>query len=199
MKQTLVAATLTAGLLLSQGALAVDNISYTSLDIGVSRVSADDFDDETLGATLRARIGVTRSWFLAGEATRYSDTFEFVDFDANEFSAGVGYALHPSDTISYYGQASLLRVETTAFVPDLAALKIDDIGQELRVGARYAPSTRFEAEISARKQMLDDNFDDETFVVAGGHYYLNDQLGFGLEGHIGRENQLFSATVRLRF
>lgn len=197
MKKSIIACALIGSLAVAGTANAVEPISYSTLDLGYTRADVDG--DSATGASVNIRAALGEAWFLGLDTTWFDDNFRGLDFETSEISGGVGYALRPSETSSFYWQANLLRVNADVSIPGLRSRDISETGQELRLGWRMAAGTQLEGEIAVHHQILGDRFDDQTYVAVGGHYYVTDSVGLGLEGQFGRDSDTVSAFVRLRF
>jgi hypothetical protein len=210
MKTNILIAGLMTGMITTQAAEASDGLSYSHVDLGYASAEVDGFNDESLdGPTLRLRAALNPRWFFALEANRLDGEFEFSDFsgqyseqvdvEANEMSAGFGYVLAENERTSYYGQVNLLSVEATAFTLLGRQFTADEFGQELRLGARFAPSQQVELEASARHQILGGEFESETFFVAGAHLKLSKQVALGIESQFGGDSRVVAGSLRVYF
>jgi hypothetical protein len=157
-----------------------NEMRYSFVDFGYSRVDLDDLDDEGSGFFLRGSIAFGERWFVfAGYREAGFDAFGFdVDVEAVQFGAGGHLAL--TDAVDLVASAGYL--ERTLDAP--FGFAIDESGFLFSPGIRARPFAAVELEAGLEYTNLDDSGGDTGARIAV-RYHFAPAFAAGLEFRFG--------------
>jgi len=183
-----------AGAMLPLGAAAQDAsraLDYTFVEAAYvdQEVDAGPFDIDGDGLSLLGSVAITDSVFLLGQYTSY-DYDGGLDVTTYSLGAGMRWGLKPE--LDLVGDIGWVHSEIDRRgLPD-----IDDDGFQLGVGLRARVHDAIEVQAGIRHIDLDDS---DTYLEAGGRYYLTDNVAVGLGLSLNDDDTGWSLSLRAEF
>jgi hypothetical protein len=175
-----------------------EGIGYTYVDLGYVTTDIDGVEKDLDGFLLRGSLEIAENWFVYGRYVDQSVTFRGVDFDAQQFSVGGGYAWSFAENMDIYGKAGYTQVELDVSGGGFGGFDVDDDGFELGLGIRARPLTPLELEAAVNYADLSDSGDDTSFGVAA-RWFISDNFALAVEGDFGDDAKSYGIGFRLAF
>ena len=179
-------------------AVHAEGISYTYVDLGYITTDIDGIDKDLDGFVLRGSFEVVDNWFLYARDLDQSVSIAGVDFDAQQYGIGGGYAWSFADNMDLYGRIGYTEVELDASGGGFGGVNVDDDGYELGVGIRARPIDMLELEGAVNYVDLSDAGDDTSLGVAA-RWFITDVFALGVEGEFADDADSYGIGFRLQF
>ena len=168
LKQLLIACVLAAPF-----AAGAEDLSYSYLQAGVTRIDVDDAGSES-GFAFGGSGALNDNWHVFGNYNSYDFDVLGISADADHWNLGLGYNVGISDSADFVGRVSYEKAEVGPF---------DANGFGIEAGVRNAFTEHLEGGISLKYVDLDDS--DETGVELYGQYKFGE---WGLVGSLNFNN-----------
>ena len=175
-----------------------EGISYTFVELGYLTTDLDGIGKDLDGFVLRGSFEVADDWFLYARYLDQSVSVAGVDFDAQQYAVGGGYAWSFADNMDLYGRIGYTEVELDTSGGGFGGVGVDDDGYELGVGIRARPIDPLELEGAINYVDLSDAGDDTSFGVAA-RWFITDMFALGLEGEFADDADTYGIGFRLQF
>ena len=175
-----------------------EGISYTFVELGYLTTDLDGISKDLDGFVLRGSFEVADDWFLYARYLDQSVSVAGVDFDAQQYAVGGGYAWSFADNMDLYGRIGYTEVELDTSGGGFGGVGVDDDGYELGVGIRARPIDPLELEGAINYVDLSDAGDDTSFGVAA-RWFITDMFALGLEGEFADDADTYGIGFRLQF
>lgn len=183
-----IAATVTAGALLTAPALANENNEPNFDYVGGSYVKVDVLDESIDGFAVDFEKSLTESFFFGAEYTDASDNVDVnvgdveaagVDLSADLLHVNAGYKFFNNGRTVVYGSAGYSRAEATSDISFVDGELTDsylesESGWNAQVGVRSRLTTNFEVDANVRHIDIAD--DSDQAYSATGRYFLGDNF-----------------------
>jgi hypothetical protein len=190
----LVASALAIGPLVAQA----QDIGYTYVDLGYVTTDIDGISKDLDGFVLRGSLEIADSWFLYARYLDQSVSVAGVDFDAQQYAVGGGFAWSFADNMDLFGRIGYTEVELDVSGGGFGGVNVDDDGYELGVGIRARPITSLELEGVLNYVDLSDSGDDTSLGVAA-RWFITDAFALGIEGDFADDAETYGIGFRLQF
>jgi hypothetical protein len=190
----LVASALAIGPLVAQA----QDIGYTYVDLGYVTTDIDGISKDLDGFVLRGSLEIADSWFLYARDLDQSVSVAGVDFDAQQYAVGGGFAWSFADNMDLFGRIGYTEVELDVSGGGFGGVNVDDDGYELGVGIRARPITSLELEGVLNYVDLSDSGDDTSLGVAA-RWFITDAFALGIEGDFADDAETYGIGFRLQF
>jgi hypothetical protein len=174
------------------------DISYTYVDLGYVTTDLDGVDKDLDGFVLRGSFEVADNWFLYARYLDQSVEVAGVDFDAQQYGIGGGFAWSFADNMDLYGRIGYTEVELDVSGGGFGGFGVDDDGYELGVGIRARPVDLLELEGVVNYVDLSDSGDDTSFGAAA-RWFITDVFALGVEGEFADDADTYGIGFRLQF
>lgn len=167
-------------------AASAEDLSYSYLQAGATRVDADGFDAEN-GIGFGAAGELTENWHMFGNYRSYSVDVLDESFDVDGWNLGLGYNMGISDSADFIGRVSYEKAETAGFSAN---------GFGVEAGIRNAFNEHFEGGASLKYTDIED--ENNTGIELYGQYKFGE---WGIVGtlSLGSEANEFFIGPRLSF
>jgi hypothetical protein len=191
----LVAASLAMGPFVAAQA---QDISYTYVELGYVTTDLDGVGKDLDGFVLRGSFEVADNFFLYARYLDQSVSVAGIDFDAQQYGIGGGFAWSFADNMDLYGRVGYTEVELDVSGGGSGGFDLDDDGYELGVGIRARPLELLELEGVVNYVDLSDSGDDTSYGVAG-RWFITDTFALGVEGEFADDADTYGVGFRLQF
>ncbi|WP_175405163.1 outer membrane beta-barrel protein [Salinimonas lutimaris] len=138
---------------------------------------------------------ITDDIFVAGSYSQIDDTWQGVDMDVTQGTAGVGYRYGLNQTTDVYGILSYEYADIE-YASALGTLTTDDDGYGLTAGVRSMVMPNVELKGSVR---YIDTTDSTTSVNVGADYLISPEFAVGLNYDMGDDVDVFGVNARYNF
>ncbi|KFN44190.1 outer membrane beta-barrel protein [Arenimonas oryziterrae] len=191
MKRSIFALALAAALPLSAQA---GELKYNFVELDYGRATIDNTDVDFDGLGIKGSVQVAEPVYLFGSYHKGSDSLLGVDFDLDQFQAGVGYRHAISDKADFIGELSY--IDSSLDVDNFGS--VDANGYRISGGVRGLLADNFEGYIKANYNDGGD-FDGDFSGTVGGQFKFNEVWGLTAEAEVGSDAKLYTIGVRASF
>ena len=174
------------------------DISYTYVELGYVTTDLDGVGKDLDGFVLRGSFEVADNFFLYARYLDQSVSVAGIDFDAQQYGIGGGFAWSFADNMDLYGRVGYTEVELDVSGGGSGGFDLDDDGYELGVGIRARPLELLELEGVVNYVDLSDSGDDTSYGVAG-RWFITDTFALGVEGEFADDADTYGVGFRLQF
>ena len=174
------------------------DISYTYVELGYVTTDLDGVGKDLDGFVLRGSFEVADNFFLYARYLDQSVSVAGIDFDAQQYGIGGGFAWSFADNMDLYGRVGYTEVELDVSGGGSGGFDLDDDGYELGVGIRARPLDLLELEGVVNYVDLSDSGDDTSYGVAA-RWFITDTFALGVEGEFADDADTYGVGFRLQF